>query len=153
MQFYRPISCFSKILERIMYNRLYEYVTKNNLLFDEQFGFKKGHSTEHILTELTTLNRIYNSFNENKHTLGVFIELSKGCDTINHNILLKTLKLYGIKNSNLKWFTSYLSRRKQYIEHKDIKTSHLDITCGVLSCRTPAKGWFWILNSFICLTP
>ena len=113
-----------------MYNRLYEYVTKNNLLFDEQFGFKKGHSTEHILTELTTLNRIYNSFNENKHTLGVFIELSKGCDTVNHNILLKTLKLYGIKNSNLKWFTSYLSRRKQYIERKDIKTSHLDITCG-----------------------
>ena len=109
-----------------MYNRLFEYLTKNNLLFDEQFGFKKGHSTEH-----TTLNRIYNSFNENKHTLGVFIELSKGCDTVNHNILLKKLKLYRIKNSNLKWFTSYLSRRKQYIEHKDIKTSHLDITCGV----------------------
>ena len=109
-----------------MYNRLFEYLTKNNLLFDEQFGFKKGHSTEH-----TTRNRIYNSFNENKHTLGVFIELSKGCDTVNHNILLKKLKLYRIKNSNLKWFTSYLSRRKQYIEHKDIKTSHLDITCGV----------------------
>ena len=55
----------------------------------------------------------------------------KAFDTVNHNILLKKLKLYGIENSNLKWFTSYISRRKQCIEHKDIKTSHLDITCGV----------------------
>ena len=53
----------------------------------------------------------------------------KAFDTVNHNIL-KKLKLYAIENSNLKWFTNYLPRRKQYIEHKDIKTSDLDITCG-----------------------
>ena len=67
---YRPISvvvCFSKILERIMYNRLYEHLTKNNLLFDKQFGFRKFHSTEHALMEL--VNRIYNFFSENKYTL------------------------------------------------------------------------------------
>ena len=55
---YRPISvlpCFSKILERIMYNRLYEYLTKNNLLYDNQFGFRKGRSTEHALIELKRL--------------------------------------------------------------------------------------------------
>ena len=115
-----------------MYKRLHDYLTKNNLLFDKQFGFRKGHSTEHALIEL--VNRIYVSFNENKYTyytLRVFIDLWKAFDTVNHNILLKKLKLYGIENSNLKWFTSYLSRRKQYIEHTDIKTSHLDITCGV----------------------
>ena len=83
-----------------MYKRLYEYLTKNNLLFDKQFGFRKGHSTEHALTEL--VNRIYDSFNENKYTLGVFIDLSKAFDTINHNILLKKLKFYSIENSNLK---------------------------------------------------
>ena len=55
----------------------------------------------------------------------------KAFDTVNHKTLLKKLKLYGIENNNLKWFTSYLSRRKQYIEQKDIKTSHLDITCRV----------------------
>ena len=60
---YRPISvlpCFSKILERIMYNRLFKHRTKNNLLFDEQFGFREGHSTEHALIEL--VNRIQDSF-------------------------------------------------------------------------------------------
>ena len=93
-----------------MYNKLYEYLTKNNVLFYKQFGFRKGHSTEHALIEL--VNRIYDSFDENKDKLGVFIDLSKAFDTVNHNILLKKLKLYGIENSNLKWLTSYLLRRK-----------------------------------------
>ena len=99
------------------------------MLFDKQFGFRKGHSTKQALIEL--VNKIYDSFNENKYTLGVFIDLSKAFDTVNYNILLKKLKLYGIENNGLKWFTSYLSRRKQHIEHKDIKTSHLDTIRGV----------------------
>ena len=106
---YRPISvlpCFSEILERIMYGRLYEYLTKNNLLFDKQVGFRKGHSTEQPPIEL--VNRIYDSFNGNKYTLEVFLDLSKAFDTVNHNILLKNLKLYGTENINLRWFTSYL---------------------------------------------
>ena len=75
-----------------MYNRLYEYLTKNNFLFDKQFGLRKGHSTEHALIEL--LNRIYDSFNENKYSLGVFIDLSKTFDTVNHDILKKTKTLW-----------------------------------------------------------
>ena len=62
------------ILKRIMYKRLYEYLTKNNMLFDKHFGFRKGHSTKHALVEL--VNRIYYFFNENKYTLGTFIEPS-----------------------------------------------------------------------------
>ena len=132
-----------------MYNRLYEYLTKNNLLFDKQFGFRKGHLTEHALIEL--VNRIYNFFNENKYTLGVFIDLSKAFDTVNHNTLLKKLKLYGIENSSLKWFTSYLSRRKQYIEHKDIKTSHLDITCGGVNFRPLFSSFISMISMFLIL--
>ena len=62
---YRPISVlpyFSKILERIMYNRLYSYLTENNILFNKQFGFQAGHSTDHALLEL--VDRINNTFNE-----------------------------------------------------------------------------------------
>ena len=99
---YRPISvlrCFSKILEKIMYNRVYKYLKK-------QFGFREGHSTSHAIVNL--VSNIYNSFNENKFTLGVFIDLSKAFYTVNHNILLNKLSLYGIKNNSLKWFSSHL---------------------------------------------
>ena len=113
---YRPISvllCFSKILERIMYNRLYSYLNDNNLSFQKQFCFREGHSTNHALVEL--INSINDSFNQNKYTLGVFIDLSKTFDTVDHNILLKKISLYEIKNNSLKWFSSYLSNRKQFI--------------------------------------
>ena len=70
-----------------MYNRICDYLTKNNLLFHKQFGYRKGQSTQHALIELT--NSIYDSFNENKYTLGVFIDLSKAFDTVNHKIILK----------------------------------------------------------------
>ena len=126
---YRPISVlssFSKILERIMYNHLYSYLNDNNLFFQKQFGFREGHSTNHAHIQL--INNICDSFNQNKYTLGVFIDLSKAFDTVDHNILLKKLSLYGI---NLQWFSSYLSNRKQFIQAGAIKTSYEDITCGV----------------------
>ena len=95
---YRPISvlpCFSKILERIMYNRLYAYLAENNILFNKQFGFRAGHSTEHALLEL--IDQISDSFNDKLYFLGIFIDLSKAFDTVDHKILLKRLQHYGIK--------------------------------------------------------
>ena len=129
---YRPISvlpCFSKILERIMYNRLYSFLLDNNILYDKQFGFQKEHSTEHAILQLT--NQILQSFEQNKLTIGIFIDLSKAFDTVNHNILLRKLSFYGIRNSNLKWFHSYLSNRKQYISTDQGNTEMETIICGV----------------------
>ena len=106
---YRPISvllCFFKILERIIYNRVYNCLNDNNLLFHKQFGFKKGYSTDHAIIEL--INGIYDSFNRNKYTLRIFIDLSKAFDTVDHTILIDKLNLSGIKNNSLKWFSSYL---------------------------------------------
>ena len=129
---YRPISvlpCFSKILERIMYNRLYSFLIENNILYKKQFGFQKEHSTEHAILQLT--NQILESFNLDKYTIGVFIDLSKAFDTVDHNILLKKLSFYGVKNTNLNWFRSYLSNRKQYISTGQDNTAMKLITCGV----------------------
>ena len=129
---YRPISvlnCFSKILERIMYNRLYSFLVENNILYDKQFGFQNKHSTEHAILQLT--NQILQSFSQDKFTIGVFIDLSKAFDTVDHTILLKKLSFYGVRNNNLKWFRSYLSKRKQYISTEQGDTEMGTIKCGV----------------------
>ena len=129
---YRPISilpCFSKILERIMYNRLINYLSENNLLFQKQFGFQASKSTDHAILELS--DQIHDSFERNIFTLGIFIDLSKAFDTVNHQILLKKLEYYGIRNNSLKWFENYLHKRQQYLHADDITTNLQRIRCGV----------------------
>ena len=69
------LPCFSKMLERIMYNRLQRYLKDQNILYDKQSGFRRGHSTEHAIAQLVA--QIYEAFEKNEHTLGVFIDLSK----------------------------------------------------------------------------
>ena len=78
------------------------------------------------------LDQIYENFEENKYNLGVFIEISKAFDTINHKILLSKLEIFSIKGNMLKWFESYLTNRKQYIQtDKETKTALQDVTCGI----------------------
>ena len=129
---HRPVSllwCFSKIFERIMYNRAFNDLHDNNFLFQKQFGFTKGYSTDHALIKL--MDSMYDSFNQNKYPLAGFIDLSKAFDTADHNILIDKLNLHGIKNNSLKWFSSYSSNRKQFIQARAIKTSSIDFICAV----------------------
>ena len=89
---YRPISvlpCFSKILERKMYNRRFSYVSQDKILYSNQFGFQSGHSTKYAILQLA--NQIHESFENNLYTLGAFIDLSKAFDTVNHSIILKKI--------------------------------------------------------------
>ena len=91
---YRPISvlpCFSKILERLMYNRLYKYLKENNILYEKQFDFQSGYSTNDAIVQL--IDKMFDSFEKEQFTLGIFIDLSKVFDTVDHSILLKKLKL------------------------------------------------------------
>ena len=106
---YRSISVlpsFSKILERIMCSYLYQYLTQNEIMYFKQFCFQTGHSTEHAIIHL--VDQVPEYFEYNEYPLGVFIELSKALNTVNHSILLKKVGLYGVSDRNHPWFENYL---------------------------------------------
>ena len=92
-----------------MYDRIYNFLCQYDLLYKSQYGFRKKHSCEHAVTEL--LGEICKGLENNKHTISVFIDLSKAFDTINHNIFLQKLECYGIHGTTLNWFKSYLMNR------------------------------------------
>ena len=111
---YRPISilpAITKIMERIFYNQLYNYLTEYGLLSSAQFGFRKSHSTATVLLDCT--NEWYMNIGKKMFNLVVFIDLKKAFDTVNHGSLLKKLKSYGIKGQALDILKSYLSNRRQ----------------------------------------
>ena len=119
---YRPISIlyvFSKVLERIMYDRVYNHLDSKDLLYEKLFGFQRNNSTQHAILQLT--RDITSSFEKGEYTLGVFIDLSKAFDTVDHQILIKNLQYYGIDGTPLEWFKSYLSKRKLYIYPRNIR--------------------------------
>ena len=95
---YRPISllpAFSKVFERLIYNRLHSFPEKYNILFSSQYGFRKQSSTKHATLEL--IDSVVNALNDKQYALAVFIDLSKAFDTLDHNILLDKLWHYGIR--------------------------------------------------------
>ena len=113
---YRPISLLSnlnKIFEKIMFKRIYSFIEINKILYPLQFGFRTKHSTNHALVCIT--ERIRNSLDNNKVACGVFVDLQKAFDTVNHEILLRKLNYYGFRGVINDWFRSYLYDRKQRV--------------------------------------
>ena len=85
---YRPVSILpqlSKILERLFYVRLNKFIESNNRLSENQYGFRNNRSTAHAITEL--VENITDSIDAKKSTIGVFIDLKKAFDTIDHKLL------------------------------------------------------------------
>ena len=129
---YRPISllsCFSKLFEKIMYVRLLDYLDHNNIINNAQFGFRKNHSTHMALLNL--YDKISAAANNKHYAMGIFIDLSKAFDTLNHEILLSKLYYYGIRGVTLEWFKSYISNRRQYVVIDNIDSCVRPVTCGV----------------------
>ena len=132
MDNYRPISllsCFSKILEKIVSNRLTSFLDSNNLITNCQYGFRKKHSTTHPLIHF--LNHVSTSFDKKLHTIAIFCDLHKAFDMVNHSILLSKLKKLGVRGVELQWFKNYLSDRKQLVHVNGSNSSLLDILIGV----------------------
>ena len=129
---YRPISLLatiSKILEKVVYRRLYSFLTVNNILYDRQYGFRSGRSTIHAVTEF--MSDILPALDDNHKCVSVFLDLSKAFDTIDHNILIDKLKFYGVRGRALDWFRSYLQHRMQYVSYCGINSTILNILYGV----------------------
>ena len=128
---FRPISTLSaltQIFEKLVYKQLINYIEKHDILFQFQFGFRKGHSTAQAVSEIA--DNLREAIDNNLYTCGVFIDFSKAFDTVNHEILLKKLESYGIRGMPLKWLTSYLNNRQQYVAIGHTESPRQAMTCG-----------------------
>ena len=129
---YRPISILSiivKVFEKLVYNQLITYIDENKILSDSQFGFRKRHSTSTSLLNAT--NNWFSNIDKVLINGVLFLDLRKAFDTVDHKILIDKLQTYGIKNSALSLFVSYLDKRYQFCKVNNVKSSRKIIECGV----------------------
>ena len=129
---YRPISMlpiFGKVFEKLIYSRLYSFLISKNLIYDKQFGFRKKHSTAHAVSY--SVNKIIEEIEKKNHVIGIFIDLSKAFDTIDHNKLLVKLENYGIRGICFDLLKSYLINRTQYTDFQHTYSEHCGIEYGV----------------------
>ena len=116
-------------MERRLAKRIIKFIQKHKILYRLQFGFREGHSTTHALLEL--LEKIYANLDNRKICVGIFLDLSKVFDTIDHSILLAKLQHYGFRGKIYEWFASYLSNRKQYTFANGTNSSYGLISKGI----------------------
>jgi len=123
------LSIFNKILEKLVYKRIIVFIEKNYILFNRQFDFRSRHSTTQAI--LSIVNKIKLAIEEGAYSCGIFLDLSKAFDTVNHELLIKKLKHYGFQGTVLNWFLSYLANRKQLVSFGNSDSNVLSITRGV----------------------
>lgn len=129
---YRPISILpsiSKLLEKVIYARILDFINHHDILTPHQFGFRPKRSTYMAINDLYC--KIANNLDNKLYTAGIFLDLSKAFDTINHNILLDKLSNYGIRGLANDWLRSYLSGRQQRVLFNNTLSNPAKVTCGV----------------------
>ena len=134
---YRPISLvntLSKVLEKIVANKLTNHLQLNNLLYKHQYGFMRGLSTEHNLMHVT--NFISSALNDSEYCIGIFLDLRKAFDVCSHDILLKKLNRLGVEGKEYSWFKTYLANRKQKVDINGILSDESIINISVLQGTT-----------------
>lgn len=138
---YRPIALlpiFSKIFEKAFKMRAVSFTTQFNIIKTEQFGFQSNKST--VLAAYNLTNEITKNINKKVPSSVIFFDMTRAFDFVSHNILIKKLENLGFRGPAIKWLTSYLLNRKQYVEitglnEKCVVTTHKSDTktnaCGV----------------------
>ena len=129
---YRPISLLSnlnKILEKLVFTRAYKFLEDKKCIYNLQFGFRRKHSTIHALIGIT--EEIRKALDNSKYACGVFIDLQKAFDTVDHSILISKLNHYGIRGIGNEWFKSYLSNRSQFVSIQGFDSDTEEIMYGV----------------------
>ena len=129
---YRPISLLSninKIIEKLVFSRVFSFLGKNNIIYEKQFGFRPKHSTNHALVNI--VDTISNALDNGKMAAGVFVDFQKAFDTVDHSILISKLNHYGIRGTINDWFKSYLTNRKQCVSILGFDSSYKTIEYGV----------------------
>ena len=138
---YRPISIlsqFDKILEKLIYSRIINFIEKNDLLCENQFGFRKNSSTIFAINSI--YDKFINNIDQNLYTCCLFLDLSRAFDTVDHDILLdKLYRNFGIRGKPLDLLTSYLKNRYQYTNVRKFMSSYTKVSYGVSqgSCLGP----------------
>ena len=127
----------SRLFEKLIYDQLYTYLSNNHLLFTGQSGFRLFHS---VLTSLLKCsNDWYLNLDKGQYTSVTFIDLKKAFDTVDHQILLQKLRVYGLAGKEINWFKSYLDNRKQCCKVNGHMSKLKNINFGVPqgSCLGP----------------
>ena len=129
---YRPISLLSiinKIMEKLIAKRVLKFLNEHEILYEYQFGFRENYSTTLAITEI--VENLLTELQNGKLVAGIYLDLSKAFDTVDHNILLDKLEHYGIRGNPLKWFKSYLQNRQQYTVVNGKKSNLQHVQYGV----------------------
>ena len=119
----------SKIIERAIFDQITTYFNINKLFHNNQYGFRKEHSTE--LAALEVIDRITCYLDNGKIPFNIYFDLLKAFDTLDYNILIEKLKFYGLTQSALTLLKSYLHERKQYVQINDAHSNITLTACGV----------------------
>ena len=136
-----------------MYDRIELFINDCDLIYQKQFGFRKKYSTNHAL--LSTVEQIRKNLDNKTFTCGVFVDLEKAFDTVNHTILIKKLNHYRIRDSASKWICSYLNNRNKHVKLNGTPSRNERVTCGVPQRSILGPLLFYYLHKRYaqCTTP